>query len=232
MKPSPDQIAELYRFTRKHYVEHYDLQTELVDHLAHGIEQQWRNDPSLDFQLALKLEFKKFGVFGFQEVIDQCRKAMAKRYRGIIWRYFKEWWSMPKLMATFAWLAIVFTVLRLLPHGDIKFGVVAGVFMTFSIGMLYRAFELKRKKEGAWRKWMLHDMIYEQGLAVQMFLFPMHIWNLKWVNGYMDDLWAHGILALLIVVMALLLKICGYVIPSKSEELLAETYPEYTFSKN
>jgi hypothetical protein len=29
--------------------------------------------------------------------------------------------------------------------------------------------------------------------------------------------------------MAIALKICGYTIPSKAEELLAETYPEYKF---
>ena len=32
-----DQIQQLNKFTRAHYVEHYDLQTELVGHLANGI---------------------------------------------------------------------------------------------------------------------------------------------------------------------------------------------------
>ncbi len=38
-KVSPQEIQRLYRFTREHYVEYYDLQTELVDHLATGIEK-------------------------------------------------------------------------------------------------------------------------------------------------------------------------------------------------
>jgi len=54
-----DQIQQLYKFTRSHYVEHYDLQTELVDHLAHGIEQLQNENPSLSFQEALNQEFKK-----------------------------------------------------------------------------------------------------------------------------------------------------------------------------
>lgn len=41
MKLTPEQIQELYKFTRQHYVEHYDVQTELVDHLANDIEQIW-----------------------------------------------------------------------------------------------------------------------------------------------------------------------------------------------
>lgn len=35
---SKEDIQNLYTFTRQHYVEHYDLQTELVDHLANDIE--------------------------------------------------------------------------------------------------------------------------------------------------------------------------------------------------
>jgi hypothetical protein len=49
MKLSQDQIQELYNFTRRRLVEHYDLQTELVDHLANGIEKQWEGNPDLTF---------------------------------------------------------------------------------------------------------------------------------------------------------------------------------------
>ena len=34
-KLTSEQIDQLYLFTRQHFVEYYDLQTELVDHLAH-----------------------------------------------------------------------------------------------------------------------------------------------------------------------------------------------------
>ena len=40
MKVNQKQIDELYLFTRQHFVEYYDLQTELVDHLANAIETQ------------------------------------------------------------------------------------------------------------------------------------------------------------------------------------------------
>ena len=50
MKLTEPQIQELYAFTRQHFVEHYDLQTELVDHLANDIEQQWQVQPKLTFE--------------------------------------------------------------------------------------------------------------------------------------------------------------------------------------
>ena len=41
MKLTENQIEALYKFTRQHFVYHYDVQTELVDHLANDIEQIW-----------------------------------------------------------------------------------------------------------------------------------------------------------------------------------------------
>ena len=64
MKLNPSQIDRLFTFTRQHYVEYYDLQTELVDHLAHAIEAQWQEKPKLSFEDALNIEFKKFVFAG------------------------------------------------------------------------------------------------------------------------------------------------------------------------
>ena len=55
MKLTAEQIEQLYVFTRQHYVEYYDLQTELVDHLANAIEQQWESNPKLTFEMVLLL---------------------------------------------------------------------------------------------------------------------------------------------------------------------------------
>lgn len=55
MKLNAEQVERLYAFTRQHYVEYYDLQTELVDHLANAIEEQWQKNPKLSFDAALQI---------------------------------------------------------------------------------------------------------------------------------------------------------------------------------
>ncbi|KAA2219224.1 hypothetical protein [Maribacter flavus] len=230
MKLTQNQIEELFKFTRAHYVEYYDLQLELVDHLANGIEKQWEENPGLTFEEAKNREFKKFGVFGFQDVINERRKAMSKKYRGIIWGHFKEWWSLPRIIATLTFVMVIFTMLKMLPPGELKKGIVSGIFIGFSLVMLFRTFQLKKRMEGAWRKWMLQEIIYNQGLLVNLFTIPMNLLNLTWTNDFMDNLYFQLALSLLIVSMGLLLKICGYVIPSKADEILAETYSEYKIS--
>ena len=84
MKLSVEQIDRLYRFTREHFVEHYDLQTELVDHLSNAIEEEWKENPKLSFEEALQKEFKKFGVFGFMDVVEKRQSALSKKYHLLI----------------------------------------------------------------------------------------------------------------------------------------------------
>jgi len=65
MELTEKQTEELYIFTRQHFVEYYDVQTELVDHLANDIEQISEENPNLSFEEARDKSFKKFGIFGF-----------------------------------------------------------------------------------------------------------------------------------------------------------------------
>ena len=113
MKLSAEQIEKLYAFTRQHYVEYYDLQTELVDHLANAIEAQWEQNPKLSFEEALRIEFKKFGVFGFMDVVEKRQAALQKKYNQLVWKELKTFFRLPKIIGTLAAVGIIFYALKL-----------------------------------------------------------------------------------------------------------------------
>ena len=98
MKLTESHIQELYKFTRKHYVEHYDVQSELVDHLANDIENIWIEKPKLTFEQARETSFKKFGIFGFMDVVEAKQKQLRKKYNSILFKFMKEWFSVPKII--------------------------------------------------------------------------------------------------------------------------------------
>ncbi len=112
MKLIPEQIDQLYTFTRQHYVEWYDLQSELVDHLANAIETELEENPKLTFDEALSKEFQKFGVFGFMDVIEEKRKSLGKKYNLIIWHHFKAFFRIPKIILTASTIGIVYMILK------------------------------------------------------------------------------------------------------------------------
>ena len=108
MKLTEHQIEELFKFTRKHYVYFYDVQSELVDHLANDIEEIWTEQPKLSFEQARDKSFKKFGIFGFMDVVEEKQKQMNKRYTKILWRFFKEWFTLPKVISTLSIFFVLF----------------------------------------------------------------------------------------------------------------------------
>lgn len=228
MKLTQDQIQELFKFTRVHQVEYYDLQTELVDHLANGIESQWKENSTLNFEKVKQTEFKKFGIHGFADVIKERKKVLSKKYRSILWSYFKEWWSLPKLIGTCASITIIYTILRILPQGDLKFLSISFAFLSLSGLIFFRTFQLKSHLEGLWKKWLLQEIIYETSSSILSLTFVL-VLNLFIAAKIiiLDNPIGEMILAIMIICMILLLYISGYIIPSKAEKFLKETYPEY-----
>ncbi|MEG1267460.1 MAG: hypothetical protein RSE19_13375 [Myroides sp.] len=104
------QIDQLFNFTKKHLVEHYDVQVELVDHLANSIEDQWKENPNILFEDALQTEFKKFGIFGFTGLVEQKQVALQNHYWRIIKKEFISFFSIPKVILTVVMFYVLFQI--------------------------------------------------------------------------------------------------------------------------
>lgn len=227
MKLTLDQIQELYSFTRLHYVEHYDLQTELVDHISNGIEEQWQKNPQLSFKKALDKEFKKFGVFGFMDVIAQKQKLMKKRYWKLILRFYKEFLKLPTLAIILTVILCLFAIIRSIPIAYRGYTLQGVLFLT-AITFFWYAVKNKRKyKSKNNKRWLLEDVIFQWGDTLQIVLFfyyyPFGVLT-RTANVYIE---------FALVVCTVCAAVLGYImvgiIPKKVELLLEETYPEYKF---
>lgn len=97
-----EQIQHLYNFCEKKSVRYYDLQVELVDHLAEAIEECMNQQPHIDFETALAQVYKGFGIFGFAHVVQEKTIAIAKKKSKRRWEYFKTYISYPKIVFTIA----------------------------------------------------------------------------------------------------------------------------------
>ena len=234
MKLTENHIDELYKFTRQHYVEHFDVQTELVDHLANDIEQIWLEKPLLSFEEARTISFIKFGIFGFMEVVESRQKTMNKRYRKILWRFVKEWFTVPKIVTTSILFLFFFIVLQIKFSEYILLGVLVILLVYDSINLLINRKKFKIRKEKKQKVFLLESMIGEtrNGFTGLTFVNLFNIVNLTKFD--FSNLEIHWVF--LISAAAALLCITFYaithVIPKKAEELLQETYPEYKIVNN
>lgn len=97
MKLTEAQIEELYVFTRKKYVEYYDVQTELVDHLASSIEEKM-SVSNINFETALQQVYAQFGIFGFNDLVGQKEMEVALKGRSLFRKSFIEYFKLPKIL--------------------------------------------------------------------------------------------------------------------------------------
>ncbi|MDH7913689.1 hypothetical protein [Winogradskyella sp. SYSU M77433] len=228
MKLTESQIEDLYAFTRKHFVEHYDLQTELVDHLANDIETMWQDEPKLSFEDARDKAFKKFGIFGFMEAIEQKSKAMNKRYRSYLWKELKKWFEIPQILAT-----IVLFLIFYVSFSSKIAGVLSAVFYgIIAVWTIYKNVRLNRqfvrRKKISNKKWMLEELIFKQAGVTSLIVLSQVHHTLVVSDEFSMNIYAIIGLSVVYTILLLLNYISFELIPNKAEDLLNETYPEFS----
>ncbi|TXD83936.1 hypothetical protein ESY86_07805 [Subsaximicrobium wynnwilliamsii] len=225
---NPQEIAQLYQFTRAHFVEYYDLQTELVDHLANDMEVIWQKQPKLSFEQARDASFKKFGVFGFMDVVGERQKAMTKRYMTYLWQEFRQWLTLPKLAITLCLFLVFYTAFSS-PFVPLFLVLVFGYHAVWSIykSVILRK-RFKSRRENTSKKWMLEEMIFKQaGGAALLLMSQLPTWyNLS--GAYLSNPTLVIGISLFTTVFSIYMYVSFELLPNKAEELLNQTYPEYS----
>lgn len=226
MKLTELQIEKLYLFTRQHFVEWYDLQTELVDHLANAIEQQWQEFPNRTFDEALQIEFKKFGVFGFMDVVEQRQMALGKKYNKLVWSHFKDFFRLPQVLGTFSAVGILFFILKFSLYSEVIFlglCVLLLVLFFYEVAANHRKMKQKNKETG--KKWLFKEIIGNYGHGSGFFFLPFQL--VFQLRKFLADDYLLIFASFFVVIVGLFQYIILVIIPSKAEEYLKETYPEY-----
>ena len=233
MKLTDEQIDQLFTFTRQHYVEWYDLQSELVDHLANAIETQWQENPKLTFDEVLNKEFNKFGVFGFMGVVEEKQNFLRKKYNRLIWKYYKVFFELPKIILMIALIYGAYTFINFFgsPLDVFPWSYLFIVIVSFVLSLKSRK-ELKQRQNRTGKKWLFEEnaMIPHAAgslIAPLCLNIPNYVSKIiLFQNGY--SITASCILVFTALYFFIHLKI----IPNKVAEELTSTYPEYKLQKD
>ncbi|MBT8221380.1 MAG: hypothetical protein KJP00_16250 [Bacteroidia bacterium] len=100
MELTKQQIQHLFTFVRSKYIRYYDVQLELVDHLASAIEEEMSQESGLTFEQALNRVYSRFPITGFNEFLQEKTKALNKYWRRRFWSYMKQYFTPPKIILT------------------------------------------------------------------------------------------------------------------------------------
>jgi len=210
MELSKEQVQQLFAFTEKKRVYWYDLQLELVDHLASGIEEEMTKDPSLSFDQALQRTYTDFGIFGFAKVVQEKAAQVQKASRKMWWKEFYTLFTWPKAAFVIMCLAITWQLCMYI-NQDIMMLVCLLFFMASKI---YTWVYTRKQKSS--RKLMLL-----QFSAVHFTMLPMVYQGFLWSN--------HGIVPVIVIVLSILgimAEVTAVTLYKKIKRQAVHLYPE------
>lgn len=216
------QIQALFDFTKSHRIRYYDLQSEVVDHLASAIEAKWADNPALPFQKALEEVYADFGIYGFGKLEQEKREILQTKIRRNIWKYVKSFLTPPKVLLTFTLIFLWYQCLCQIGSGIIM---VNGT--SFALGILFSILlYLKRRKE---------KVLFESFLEIHSFYaWSGSVFYLYYIPLYNNaDFTISSPIMLLIIAtvhVLLLITLVGiYQYLDEMIDVVKRRYPHYNF---
>jgi hypothetical protein len=233
---SETQINSLFLFCEQEEVRYYDVQIELVDHLASGIEQKCAQCSEMSFDEALWSVFDDFGPAGFSRVKDMKERALYKKYNKVQWSHIADFFKLPKVILTLAGCFAMYLVFRQI-DGDyrIVFSIYAPIFLS---ALVYYPLYLKknfRVEINADNDFALLDHLEQlKGQFMYHAIFPplnVFIWGhllLQNVELSTTELFIRDALsALFFVFWILLMYIFGYYLPNRVVADFRNEFPQF-----
>lgn len=226
-----EETEELFRFCRQHYVSQYDVQVEMVDHLASSIEEQWGHDPTLSFEKALHNSFGKFGIYGFSKIKEQKEKELRRKYNRLLWHYLLDFYRWPKMLMTLALTFALFTLLRLTSEiGWVMFSyfLLLGLAVIIYIYKIFPKYFKIRTQPG--KSFLLLQRLKDIQLSGLMVIqFPLHSYNMRNMMNITFFDTGLGLFAISFLTVSLTILIYGslFSLPTKIKEHFMEQYAEF-----
>ena len=219
MALSKQQIDLLFSFTEKKLVRYYDLQIELVDHLANKIEEELEGNATLNFDDALKKVYATFGIFGFSKIVRE-KEEQVRRFNNKLWfTEFKLLFVWPNLLKSIGIFLIIKTLVAFINVEYILLWAIIMVLVESLVKFFYR--KLKQKK--AKNLLLTQHVFMPNFIGYLNFQILIHCWNSSFNSVFL----AHNkLLITVIIFFVILCYLASVKVISKIYKKAMGLYPE------
>lgn len=235
-KLTAPQIQQLYEFCKEQGVEYYDVQIELVDHLAEAIEQAWVENENQTFSEIMKKQSACFSSDDLQRIVMKKRKSLRQKYFNLISSLVGEYFISPKffvLLLVFLFVLGSFKLMILYPYFEVFMLMVYGVvhYILFEL-LARRTFSLKHESG---KLFLVEKQLrrfspivkYFGAIPVYLFLIDIVVWDGLFAAL---SIFQVTILSAFVSVYYLLLYVVYFVFPHMVQKEFEEQYPQFVKS--
>lgn len=232
---TPEQIDDLYDFCKDHYVHEYEIQTELVDHLATSIENQLEQEPDTSFHKALLDAYNAFGFEGFDQLAKSKKHAFRKSYDLLFLNFLGSFFQLPRIILTLTLTLILFTSLHYLDQRRIILAFVACILITFYLLVWCLDIfnnRLKMNQKGKEKSFLIENYFYRIKLRVQQIASGLNIALILFLRPFkaQQAAWLDLLGSTLIVLLFIIFYALMFYMPKLVKQHFEEQYPQFVKS--
>ncbi len=140
------EIDEIAFYCYQRNVEYYDVQMELVDHLADIIEQLQKENINLSFNETLEIAGKQFTDAEFAAIVKSKKKLLQAKMSVMIEEEFKTFFTLPRFIGTAFLLLLCLVLPKLYNYWGTMVPIVFFIFFTFFLAMYYCKIPFKESR--------------------------------------------------------------------------------------
>lgn len=211
---SSEQIAYLFTFCEKHLVYFYEVQVELVDHLANAIELEMEHNPSLTFEDALEKVYSGFGIMGFAPVVREKANQMQRAARKAYWYLFRKEFGWPQVLRFLCAVAAVYSISVWSQNAGLI--AVAAIVLGGTISGIRDVLRLSRLQKRSGKKFMALQTNYHSSIS----WLPLYFYS----NAFVQSIAEGGLYSVHPMVLGVLagFSITGFVASSRLSTTLKD----------
>lgn len=165
-----EQIDKLAAFTQLKRVNFYDVQLELVDHLASKMEELMEQDSTLSFEKALDKVYSSFGIYGFAKVVEEKQRSIEKLANRMWWQEIKTFFTWPRLT-----IAAVVMLLSYMAYQYFNSVFVINLFQTVYFGSYIGWWWEQTRKKPIKRLALLSTNVYDYNVPLFIYSYFVFI---------------------------------------------------------
>lgn len=174
-KINTQQLKQIEDFLDKKDIVYHDLKLEFLDHICSGIEDQWEKHPNVSFNKAFHNEYKKFGMYGFSDILEKRETSLKWFYWKRIGLHSLNWFKIPQIFFT---LLVGYTIFQILKTDYNQIFVNTAIIGSclFAWVQYIRLEYLERKKLKQKKTVLLIDKVIKESSSLSFIFFyiPMY----------------------------------------------------------
>ena len=213
-----EQVDKLMKFTYSKGVRYYDLQIELVDHLANEIQILLEQDSTLNFDQALQISYKKFGLFGFAHLIQEKMLALQQETNRRYSALFRELFTWPKVAFSLVFVGLFYVLFQ---ANLMVFFILVWLSILFKTYLFFQWLVIKRRMK---KKISYMDITYNNYFILWLLLFSVSSKYLMQENPAASNL--QSMILFVLCTLFILYSFVGYALRRQTMERVKSEFPE------